>query len=145
MQSCMRSITSFAHHPNSGALLLGGTRLFQKCDERKFVKDDAGRFRWPEELYIDQGLPIEGEAIAFYQDLPHEGAPVGDGHEKYIIRTDIFYERVDKICTAPNDIKAYEMFRKAEELETDGKSMEAAMMFRRCVKLSPALADVYGL
>lgn len=38
--------------------------------------------------------------FAFYQDLPHEGEPVGEGCAKYIIRTDIMFRREPAICTS---------------------------------------------
>ncbi len=68
-----------------------------------------------------------------------------EGHEKYIIRTDILYEREDKICDTPDDRRAYDLFRQAEILEAEGQSHEAAKLFRQMTKLSPALAQIFGL
>jgi hypothetical protein len=41
--------------------------------------------------------------------------------------------------------EAYALFREAELLEADGHVAEATAIFRRIGKLSPALAEIYGL
>ncbi len=42
--------------------------------------------------------PSPAAAFAFYQDLPHEGEPVGTDCAKYIIRTDIMFRRTPPVC-----------------------------------------------
>jgi hypothetical protein len=101
----------------------------------------------------------------FEQDIPHEGEPVGEGCEKYIIRTDIMFERRPMLLTSDTDKEAYRLYREAECLECEGDPLEAAKLFRKvpegflvyrlsnepflslsqAVKLSPALAAIYGL
>eukprot|EP00050_Salpingoeca_kvevrii_P008479 m.303161 g.303161 ORF g.303161 m.303161 type:complete len:321 (-) comp15721_c0_seq1:105-1067(-) len=123
----------------------GATRLMNPPEKQEFVTDDGGRFRWPEAQIIDKAPVDLGTCLLFYQNLPHEGEPVGDGCEKYIIRTDVLYTRTPPILTEPNDLEAYRLYREAELLEADGKPTEAMKMFRRCARLSPGLADIYGL
>ena len=55
------------------------------------------------------------------------------------------YTRVDPICTAPNDLKAYEMVQRARELEADGEPMEALPLYMRAAKLSEGIAKAYRL
>jgi hypothetical protein len=52
---------------------------------------------------------VEGAALIFAQNLPHEGEPVEEGFTKYIIRTDVMYERVDKRCDSAVDREAYKV------------------------------------
>ncbi|KAK3238167.1 hypothetical protein CYMTET_51788, partial [Cymbomonas tetramitiformis] len=104
-----------------------------------------GRFRWPETCTADT-VPAEATtALAFFQDIPHEGEPVEEGAVKYLIRTDIMYERVEPICNSPADIQAFKWYREAELLEADGDADAAAKLFFKCFKTSPALAKVYGM
>lgn len=72
----------------------GATRMFPPDDqaERHYDKDDEGRMRWSESSVVARAPVARGTALAFYQNIPHEGEPVGDGEAKYIIRTDIMYE-----------------------------------------------------
>ena len=39
---------------------------------------------------------------------------------------------------------AMALHEEARELEADGRATEAAVLLRKCFRLSPALADVYG-
>eukprot|EP00668_Euglena_longa_P045717 GGOE01061397.1.p1 GENE.GGOE01061397.1~~GGOE01061397.1.p1 ORF type:complete len:324 (-),score=74.38 GGOE01061397.1:113-1057(-) len=121
----------------------GGTALL-RCQEG-YVRDDRGRFRWPQQCVMDRAPCEAGTCLVFFQDLPHEGEPVGDGCEKIIIRMDVLYERVPQVCNSATDLEAYRLFREAELLEADGKVMEAAQLFRRIVRLSPDLADRLGI
>ena len=125
----------------------GATRMFahDHCRSQKFVVDEGGRYRWPEALFLDQAKVIPGEALAFYQDVPHEGEPVGPGCMKYIIRTDIFYERTPRELDTAADQEAFHLFREADLLEADGKSEEATKLYRKGLKLSPAMGTVFGL
>ena len=63
----------------------GATRLFAPEDTTalKFALDEGGRFRW-DEASVKFSCPARvGTALAFYQDIPHEGEPVaGPNHEK---------------------------------------------------------------
>lgn len=124
----------------------GATRLFpvEVCGQQ-FSLDEGGRFRWDEDSVCHSCPCVEGTALAFYQDIPHEGEPVySEQSEKYIIRTDIMYKRKEPICDKPNDRDAYKLFREAELLEADGECQKAAQLFRRAFKMSPDLAEVMG-
>lgn len=68
-----------------------------RCAQPEFVTDNEGRFRWPEQRLVEAVPAVEGSALVFSQDLPHEGEPVLPGSVKYLIRTDVMYERVDKV------------------------------------------------
>lgn len=55
------------------------------------------------------------------------------------------YERRPRIFDSDRDRKAYGMIRQAELLEGDGKAVEAAKQYRLACKLSPGLADCFGI
>ena len=50
------------------------------------------------------------------------------------------------VCCHPRwqDLEAYRLFREAEIMEGDGDPMGALKLYQRAVRLSPALASVYG-
>lgn len=68
----------------------------------------------------------------------------GCGGSKYIIRTDVLYERSPRRCDAPRDREAYRLFREAELAECHAPE-RALAMYMRVRALSPELAAVYGL
>jgi hypothetical protein len=56
------------------------------------------------------------------------------------------YERRPPVCTEPNDIEAFAMYEHARMLGGNaGSELEAAQLFRKCFKLSPTLARIYGM
>ena len=68
------------------------------------------------------------------------------GTEKYILRSDVMYHRQDPICTQPQDLEAYELYRRAIDLAGErGREAEALPLFQRAFRISPGLADVYGM
>jgi len=125
----------------------GRTRLFRVPKEEETVDfhvDEGGRFRWPEGQ-VTCSAPVEaGSCLVFFQDIPHEGEPVGDGNEKYLIRSDVMYERVPAICDSAHDREAYRLFREAEIMEGDGNPAGAVRLYQRAMKLSPGMAEVFG-
>jgi hypothetical protein len=72
----------------------GTTRMFVPDEHAAHVfhSDEGGRMRWAEEKMAALAPVRTGTALAFYQNIPHEGEPVGEGCSKYIIRTDIMFE-----------------------------------------------------
>ena len=100
--------------------------------------------RVPESRLVNSASAAAGSCLAFFQDVPHEGEPVGPGAEKYLIRTDLMYRRDPPVCDSPQDVEAYRLFREAEIMEGDGDPMGALKLYQRAVRLSPALASVYG-
>ena len=56
------------------------------------------------------------------------------------------YRRREPICTLPQDLEAYELYRTAVDLagETGGEA-QALPLFQRAFKMSRNLADLYGM
>jgi leukotriene-A4 hydrolase len=135
------SVLVYLNHCEVG----GATRMLILSPGQAYAMDDGGRFRAPEGSVVGEALVRPGSVLVFDQTLLHEGEPVGAGQEKYIIRTDVMFTRTPPICTGEKDVRAWHMMKEAERLEEAGDSLAAADLFRRCFKLSPALAAVYGI
>eukprot|EP00656_Telonema_subtile_P031132 TRINITY_DN34111_c0_g1_i1.p3 TRINITY_DN34111_c0_g1~~TRINITY_DN34111_c0_g1_i1.p3 ORF type:complete len:121 (+),score=30.11 TRINITY_DN34111_c0_g1_i1:292-654(+) len=108
--------------------------------------DPHGRFLGSEEFVLgSSGPPAPGRVLTFFQNIVHEGCPPVNGTVKYIIRTDIMYERRPALCDTAQDKQAYELYLQAKESEAEGRTEQAVQLYKRMIKLSPGLADVYGL
>ena len=123
-------------------------------DAATFRRDGEGRFRSRDCQFVDACPVRKGTALLFFQDVVHEGEPVGDGaeHEKYIIRTDLMFARHPKVVATDRDREAYALLLRAQALEradgAEGRKArldEAVRLYKRVIRLSPKLADVYGL
>merc|ERR1711974_179423 len=121
----------------------GHTRIYADAQIRKdLAPDAAGRLTGDPALVLEEVAPKAGRMLVFYHRLMHEGVPAA---EKYIIRTDILYRRTPEQCTAPEDVKAFEMYQEAQLLAEKGECTAAVDLFRRAFKLSPALSAVYRM
>jgi len=121
----------------------GDTRFYSDKLRSNLKRDKHGRWTGTTSgLEIATVRPDFGRASIFFHNHMHEGVPPNPGSFKYFIRSDIMYRRRKPICTKPNDIKAFELYRKANECDIPEKSRE---LFRECFRLSPELADVYGM
>lgn len=107
--------------------------------------DDEGRYAGSADFEVAKVSPAPGRVLTFFQNIVHEGRPPTDGTVKYIIRTDIMYERRPGICDSEKDLEAYRMYLEAKECEAVGDTDRALSLYRRMVKMSPGLADVFGL
>jgi len=63
---------------------------------------------------------------------------------RYIIRTDIVYERRPAQCTLPEDQEAFRLYMEAQEKAEKSLCQEAMELFRRAFKMSAGLRRVYG-
>jgi len=83
-------------------------------------------------------LPEEGEVLLFPVDMYHEGQSLTGG-EKYILRTDVMFERADAPVLTPNQEKAQEALNMAREHERQGNAAEAVACYRRAIKLDRSI------
>eukprot|EP01043_Picozoa_sp_COSAG02_P001567 COSAG02_NODE_33_length_50286_cov_83.550760_34_plen_445_part_00 len=126
----------------------GSTRMLVLEPGDSFSTDASGRFRGREENVVDS-CPVEaGSVLLFYQNIVHEGEPVGMGSMKYIIRTDLMFRRNNPFCDSASDVEAFRLMKEAEEIENTqqgpASANKAAGLFRQAFRMSPALAKVYG-
>ncbi|EAL64588.1 hypothetical protein DDB_G0285501 [Dictyostelium discoideum AX4] len=96
---------------------------------------------------IDVVGPLKtGNLVVFPQDLFHEGSPVLDGI-KYIMRTDVMFEKIADINTdqpVDPEAEAERLLVMAEELERSGSTDESIKMYKKAFSLSKNLASKYG-
>mmetsp|Transcript_13019 Transcript_13019/g.39150 ORF Transcript_13019/g.39150 Transcript_13019/m.39150 type:complete len:318 (+) Transcript_13019:338-1291(+) len=123
----------------------GGTRFYRSEQLGKLAKDAGGRFTGQQEHVIGTVQARRGRALFFFHNLVHEGVPPGEGEAKYIIRSDLMYRRDPPICDSDKDRAAFALYQDADELSAQGRVPEAMAAYRRCAKMSPALASIYGL
>eukprot|EP00040_Diaphanoeca_grandis_P026874 m.151489 g.151489 ORF g.151489 m.151489 type:complete len:365 (-) comp30763_c0_seq1:248-1342(-) len=123
----------------------GGTRFYASTQVSSLKADAEGRFTGQSEHEIATVKAVAGRALCFFHNILHEGVAVQPGHSKYIIRSDVMYERRPKICDLPADREAFRLYQQADELSAQGKVQESMQLYRKCVRMSPALAAVYGL
>eukprot|EP00039_Didymoeca_costata_P022182 m.3971 g.3971 ORF g.3971 m.3971 type:complete len:314 (-) comp2860_c0_seq1:147-1088(-) len=123
----------------------GGTRFYSDAQLAALAPDEEGRFTGQNEHVIATVDTKPGRALLFFHNIVHEGVPVAEGSEKYIIRSDLMHTRNPKICDSEEDRIAFDLYQQADELSAQGKIMEATKLYKRLVKLSPALAQVYSL
>lgn len=112
---------------------------------RLFSRDGEARLRWPQEWAADAAAAVEGSVLCFRQDIPHEGAPVDEGCEKLIIRTDLMFQRVPPLCDDAAGREAYRLWGLANEAEAAGDAMGAMRLFRESGRACPEFAQLMGL
>ena len=129
----------------------GGTQFYSDAATQhpKMSSSDSNTStgkRWTadQSLLLGNVAAVSGRMLIFHQSLVHEGVPPSFPNSKYIIRSDVMYTRYPKICAQPNDLKAYTIFREAENLAENGFVNESISLFRQCFKLSPDMAKVMG-
>lgn len=93
---------------------------------------------------VGKAEPREGSACAFPQEVVHEGAPVGRGCEKVIIRTDVVYTREPKLHDDERGREAFRMLQAANEAEANDDPGEAVKYYKRARSLCPELTSLCG-
>lgn len=89
--------------------------------------------------------PRAGSATVFYHNVFHQSQPiVGPGTTKYIIRSDVMFERTPNLATSEVDVDAFAMYQRAEFI-ADEDPEESARLFRLAFKRSALLSRVYGV
>uniref|UniRef100_A0A7S2RJH3 Fe2OG dioxygenase domain-containing protein n=1 Tax=Rhizochromulina marina TaxID=1034831 RepID=A0A7S2RJH3_9STRA len=123
----------------------GGTKFYHDSAKGDLVKDASGKITAPPEASLLTVDAVKGRALVFYHNHIHEGTAPVPGTIKYIIRSDVMYQRRDPICTLPEDVEAYDLYRRAVDLAGDGREPEALPLFQRAFRMSRSLADLYGM
>ena len=123
----------------------GGTKFYEKEAVNRLIRSESGN-QWTADqtLLTAEILPREGRILIFDQDLVHEGVSPLECNQKYIIRSDIMYQRSPAVCDSEIDKEAYNIFRLAEDLAEQGKIEESLPLFRKAFKLSKNLAIMMG-
>lgn len=118
----------------------GSTQILSGLDGATTVRPlDGARVAKPEAV-LQSVAPLKGRALMYYHQVLHAGETVGKGSCKYCLRTDVMYERRPPVCTAPNDVQAYELVREARAREAAGEPMDAMKLYMRAAKMSHAVA-----
>ncbi len=139
-----RSMYSMVIYLNT-CLQGGETKFYKEKQKDTLILDKDGRYTGLKENEYTTIKPICGRALIFFHNIMHEGVGVKNHCKKYIIRSDIMYERRPAIYTNKKDIDAFHFYQQAEELSNLGKMEEAIKLYRKCIKSSENIANLYGL
>ena len=55
------------------------------------------------------------------------------------------FDRTPPVCDTDRDREAFKVYQEAQEASNDGDCVHAMQLFRRAFKMSPELADLYGM
>lgn len=127
--------------PNCG----GGTRFYRNMEAIRSMRKVGNIWTSDPRLVTVEVAPVAGRLLLFEQHLVHEGIPPSPPHCKYIIRSDLMFERTPPLLQSEQDKEAYRIFQLAEVLSESGQIEDSIAHFRRAIKLSPILASTMGL
>ena len=98
----------------------GGTRFYSydAVQRLRSAASASGSKVWTADasLVMAEVLPVAGRMLVFEQSLVHEGVPPVQPHLKYIIRSDVMFQRSPAVCDSPQDIAAYALLMKVVSL-----------------------------
>jgi hypothetical protein len=124
-----------------------GTRFYQNAAIQQLKKvNKFGNDYWTADpsLITFEVEAKAGRMVIFHQSLVHEGVPPLAEHQKYILRSDVIFQRTPPICDNADDREAYKLFREAENLAESGEVEKSLVLFRKAFKLSPLLSRIMG-
>ena len=123
----------------------GATQILhgEQCESTESNAQGAAVARDEAVAYAVQ--PVAGRVLVYWHQTTHAGETVGPGALKYCVRSDVMFERDPPRLTAPNDLRAFELYQQAREMEAAGQPMEAMMLFRQASKASPGIKEAYRL
>jgi hypothetical protein len=131
------------------ALSYGGSTRFYNYNaikNLKLIKINDIIQQWTcDNKYITHEIEAKaGRMLIFHQSLVHEGVLTVTPYNKYIIRTDIMYQRYPSLCNSVIDQNAYTLFKNAEDLAENGDVVNSILLFRKAFKMSPTMAAIMG-
>jgi hypothetical protein len=126
----------------------GSTRFYNDnaIKNLKLIKINNDIQQWTcDNKYITHEIEAKaGRMLIFHQSLVHEGVLTVPPYNKYIIRTDIMYQRYPSLCNSVIDQNAYTLFKHAEDLAENGDVVNSILLFRKAFKMSPTMAAIMG-
>ena len=116
----------------------GGTRFYESQVVNELYQDNKGRWTGNSNSITGQVEAKAGRMLIFHQSLVHEGIP-SLYLEKYIIRSDIIFERKPAIEINED---AYQYYRDAETLAEDGFIEKSISNFKKAFAMDVNLKDI---
>ena len=126
----------------------GGTAFFDRTvSQQELLRNRAASITTATSSCIPMTThsPKPGEALFFEHNLLHEGLQVENGSVKYIIRTDLMFERKEKIFQSPSDERALSMIKEAQRLESSGDTESSLRILMKIRHISPGVAEMFAL
>lgn len=151
-----RAIIDFNHRSHYSVVIYfnsvpkdcgAGTRFYEEGATnvlQKLSKHDHEYWTADSSLVTFEVEAKAGRMVIFHQSLVHEGVPPINDYLKYILRSDIIFQRTPPICDSPVDIEAYRLFREAENLAESGELESSLTLFKKAFRMSPLFARIMG-
>ena len=134
-----RSLKTFMLYLNDS--YEGGETNFVTSHDLHF-DENAQIYCSPSESVFASLKAKRGDCLVFDHHLLHEGHQVIQG-EKYIIRTDLMYEK-DPCEETPQKEEALAIYLEGVRLEEDGLVDAAIQKYRKAFKMCPEIEDAYS-
>ena len=127
----------------------GGGINFISQDQSSLSMDSRGRFCAEAKNVLLSIKPEAGMAVVFNHRLMHEGEALeesSDNIKKYFMRSEIMFknERPTGPQLSKKDEEALLLIQEADRLEFNGQANDAAMLWSKAFKLSPAIEAHYN-
>lgn len=126
----------------------GGTRFYADAALNRLQQSESGQWTCSDsdrdDLVLGEVAAVSGRMLIFDQRLVHEGMCCIPPHCKYIIRSDVMFERRPAVCDSEDEQRAYSMFKEAEALAEAGEIDESILLFKKACKISPDLSAMMG-
>ena len=136
-KTCMIYLNELGGQDDAG----GATQFLD--DSLGLSKDpERGIFCAPPEAVYLSLPPLAGRAIVFNHRVMHEGQVLEPhARPKYILRTDVMFERVEgsQAPVSPRSARARDAFARAGIAEAGGDMAEATRLYAIAFKLDPSL------
>jgi len=141
--AALRSLKTLMLYLNGNGDFQGGSTNFLDDNHELTLDPATGKYVGMETAVYARVRPEPGMAIVFDHKILHEGAPVTQG-KKYIMRSEAMYELVDRRMT-PEEDEFHMLIQRAQKLESEGETDEAARIYFSLPKKYPTLAPQWGL
>lgn len=109
---------------------VGGSTNFVDEKQALYKNPSTGIYCAEESNILLKIAPKTGMALVFNHHILHEGHQL-ETKTKYIMRSDIMFKKIrGRMWKSEKEKEAVFLLQQAEQLETDGKYMEAAECYR---------------
>lgn len=107
-------------------------------DTQGLYKNEEGKFVAEDKNILYRLKPKKGMALVFNHGLLHEGGVLQSGF-KYIMRTEVMYNREVAPELTDNQKEGLDIWHKAQLAETNGELDDAVKYYTRAYRLFPEL------
>lgn len=106
----------------------GDTWFYSDEQVGRLLKNPVNGRMEGQPAFREEGVTCQpGRLCLFAQSRMHEGTPCEEG-VKYIIRSDLYFERQPRVCDSPRSREAYAMYLEAMDLADKSQIPESVQL-----------------